>query len=76
MFYECEDSNIENYVDHTTPQACPPDIIKVISELQITASKRFTWFNNNHMKVKPEKSHLLLNSKTPKKAFFGGALVE
>ena len=28
------------------------------------------------MKANPEKSHLLLSSKTPKKAYFGGALVE
>ena len=28
------------------------------------------------MKANPEKSHLLLRSKTPKKAYFGGALVE
>ena len=28
------------------------------------------------MKANPEKIHLLLSSKTPKKAYFGGALVE
>ena len=28
------------------------------------------------MKANPEKSHLLLSSKTPKKAYFGRALVE
>ena len=76
MFYECEDSDIENYADDTTPYACASDINTVISELQITASKLFTWFDNNHMKANPEKSHLLLSSKTPKKAYFGGALVE
>ena len=56
--------------------ACASDINTVISELQITASKLFTWFDNNHMKANPEKSHLLLSSKTPKKAYFGGPLVE
>ena len=76
MFYECEDSDIESYADDTTPYACASDINTVISELQITASKLFTWFDNNHMKANPEKSHLLLSSKTPKKAYFGGALVE
>ena len=69
MFYECENSDIENYADDTTPYACAPDINTVISELQITASKLFTWFNNSHMKANPEKSHLLLSSKTPKKAY-------
>ena len=57
MFYGCEDSDIENYADDTTPYACASDIT-VISELQITASKLFTWFDNNHMKGNSEKSHL------------------
>ena len=35
MFYECEDSDIENYADDTTPYACASDINTVISELQI-----------------------------------------
>ena len=76
MFYECEDSNIENCADDATPYAYASGINTVISELQITASKLFTWFDNNDMKANPEKSHLLLSSKTPKKAYFGAALVE
>ena len=56
MFYECEDSGIENYADNTTPFACASDINAVVSELQITTSKLFTWFDNNHMKANPEKS--------------------
>ena len=76
MFHECEDSDTETYADETTPQACPSDIDTVISELQITASKLFTWFNNNPMKANPEKKHLLLSLKTPKKVYFGGSLVE
>ena len=55
MFYECEDSDIENYAEDTTPYACASDINRVISELQITANKLFTWFNNNHMKANPGK---------------------
>ena len=76
MIYECEDSDIENYTDDINPYACAPDINIVISELQITASKLSTWYNNDHMKANPEKSHLLLSSKTQKKAYFVGALVE
>ena len=33
MFYECEDSDIENYADDTTPYACAFDINTIISEL-------------------------------------------
>ena len=76
MFYEGEDSDIENYADDTTQCACGSDINIVISELQITASKLFAWFDNNHMKANSEISHLLLSSKTPKKAYFDGVLVE
>ena len=65
MFYEYEDSDIENYADDTTSCACASDINTVISELEITASKLFTWFDNNHMTANPEKSHLFLSSKTP-----------
>ena len=76
MFCECEDPGIEKYADDTTPYACVSDINTVISGLYITASKLFTWFNNNHMIVNPEKSHLLLSTKTLKKVYFGEALVE
>ena len=51
MFYECEKSDIENYADDTTPYACASDINTVMSDLQITASKFFTWFDKNHMKA-------------------------
>ena len=36
-FYECGDSDIENYADDTTPYAFASDINTVISKLQITA---------------------------------------
>ena len=32
--------------------------------------------NKNHMKANPEKNHLLLSSKTPKKSYSGGALLK
>ena len=76
MFQDCEDSDFGNYADDTTPYACASDINRVISELQITASKLFTQFDSNYTKANPEKSHLLLSSKPPKKAYFGGVLVE
>ena len=76
MIYSTNVKTIENYADDTTAYACATDINKNISELQITASKLFTWFGNNHMKANPEKSHLFLSFKTSKKAYFGGALVE
>ena len=29
MFYECEDSDIENYADDTTPYACAPILLQL-----------------------------------------------
>ena len=49
MSYACEDSNIENYADDTTPYTCAPDADTVISKFQSTPDKLFTWFKNNHM---------------------------
>ena len=38
MFYECEDSDIENYADETTLYTCAPDTDIVISKLQSTSA--------------------------------------
>ena len=42
MSYECEDSNIENYADDTTPYNCARDADTVISKLQSTPDNLFT----------------------------------
>ena len=76
MVYEWEGSDMKNYANDKIPYSCASDIDTVISELQITTSELFTWFNNYYMKANSEKSHLLLRSKTPKKAYFAGALGE
>ena len=65
LFYECEESDIAIYADGTTPYSCGTDIQSVIAELQIAANKLFHWFEYNHLKAKPGKSHLLLSTKTP-----------
>ena len=49
MFYEFQDSDIENYADGTTPYTCVPDADTVFSKLQFTFNKLFTWLKNNHM---------------------------
>ena len=67
LFYECEDSNIVNYADDTTPYACGENIRVVISELQSLAFRLFKWFENYHMKANPGKSHILLSNKKQKR---------
>ena len=49
---------MEKYADDTTTYACTSDVKTVISELEITVSKLFTWFNNNHMRANPQKAAL------------------
>ena len=41
-FCECEDSEIENYADNTTPYTCAPYTDRVISKLQSTSGKLST----------------------------------
>ena len=51
LFYECEACD-------ATPYACGKNIRVVISELQSLAFRLFKWFENNHMKTNPGKSHI------------------
>ena len=64
LFFEC-DSEIASYAHDTTPYSCTDDIPSVITQLQSTASKLFSWFTNNNMKVNPGKCHILLSTKIP-----------
>ena len=63
----CQDSNIANYADDKTPYACGENTRVVISELQSVAFRLFKWFENNHMKANPGKSHILLSNKKTEK---------
>ena len=38
----------------TTVVTLPPDTDTIISKLQSTSDKLFTWFKNKHMKANPE----------------------
>ena len=62
LFSMCEGSNIVSYADDTTPYAYAKEFPEVISQLQLTSTKIFDWFKDNHFKVNPGKSHLLLSS--------------
>ena len=63
MFLECNDDNINSYANDTTPYSCAEDMSSVITELKRIANKIFRWFENNHVKVHPRKSHVLLYNK-------------
>ena len=62
LFSECEDSNVASYADGTTQYLCATDIPSLPLEVQAPATKLFRWFNNNHLKGNPGKSHILLST--------------
>ena len=67
LFHECKDSNVAHYADDTTPYACGENIRAAISELQPSAFRLIKWFENDHMKANPGKSHILLSNKKTEK---------
>ena len=76
MFFECEDSDIENFAEDTTSYTCDPDTDTVITELQSSSDKLFTWFKNNDMKANPDKCYLLLSSETSTESLFGDSSIK
>ena len=76
LFYVCEGSDIVNYADDTTPYACGDDISTVITKLQSISTKMFYWFESNHLKANPGKSHLLLSSKYITDTFIDGQNIQ
>ena len=75
LFVACDDSEIASYADDTTSYSCTGDIPSVITQLQSTASKVFSWFTNNHMKVNPGKCHILLSTKNGTDVDLEGACI-
>ena len=75
LFYECEENNIANYADDTTPDSCGTDVPTVISDLQAISTKVFNWFGNNHLTANPSKCHLSLSTKSPEVVSIDGIQV-
>ena len=44
LFLLCENDNIANYVDDTTPYTCAVDTAALIAELKFTSKKLLNWF--------------------------------
>ena len=56
--------------DDTAPYSCADDIPSIIRQLQLRASKLFSWFTSNHMEVNPSKCHILLITKIAIDVYF------
>ena len=66
------ETNIINYADDTTFYACEPNIELVLSKLEKDTSTVFIWFQNNYLKAKSGKSHLLTASDNVQHINIGG----
>ena len=61
LLCDCE-TNIINYAEDTTLDACEPNMDLAMSKLENGTSTIFTWFQNNYLKANSGKSHLLTTS--------------
>ena len=68
--------DIASYADDNSPYYCGRDINNVLQNLTKVTEQMFTWFENNGMKVNPEKSHLILSHPYEKETFISGELIE
>ena len=62
----CNNSNIANYADDTSPYACERDVYAVLEKLDSDSKELTTWFRNNGLKANPEKFHLILSNPNDK----------
>ena len=75
LFFECGDSEVGGYADDASPYSCTDDIPTLITQLKSTASKLFSWFTNNHIKVNAGKCHILLSTRNPIDMHLEGACI-
>ena len=61
MFLFCKDVDFTSYTDYNTPDCMGKTPEEVISQLEKSSISVFEWFENNEMKVNPDKCHLLLS---------------
>ena len=56
-----DDTDVCNYADDTTLHACDEDLATLIVRLECAANIAVEWFKHNHMKLNPDKCHLLVS---------------
>ena len=60
LFYLFDDTDVCNYADDTTLHACDTSLEALVERLECAAKKAVDWFKHNHMKLNPDKCHLLI----------------
>ena len=54
--------NIVGYADDNTPYSLGKTEDEVLNEIKLASDKLLTWFQDNYMKINPDKFHLLLSN--------------
>ena len=66
MFFETpENIDFAEYADDNTPYTYSSKIEHILTNLQTTSEKLFSWFCENHLVANAEKCHLLTSSNLP-----------
>ena len=61
LFYLAELTDISNYADDTTFYACDADLKNLVRRLEHDSELAIDWFENNYMKLNPDKCHFLIS---------------
>ena len=62
LVFVAESIDIASSADDTTPYVCLEDMDLIIEKLVVKANDIFQWFNENVIKVNPDKYHLLITT--------------
>ena len=76
FFYFLDDFDIANYADKSTPYSPGESAEFVVNNLEQPSGIIFEWLNNNYMKVKTRKNHLLLSSNSRATAVIDNRCIE
>ena len=60
LFWICDDTDICNFADDNTFNACDQNLDTLIARLEGVSSNAINWFKLNYMKLNEEKCHLLI----------------
>ena len=62
LFFVAVSNDLASRADDTTPYVCLQDMDLIIEKLEVKANDIFQWFNENAMKAKADKCHLLITT--------------
>ena len=62
IFYFIDEEKVTNYADDTTPYAINRNVDSLLRNLQFDSDTLLTWFENNYLKLNPDKCKLLITN--------------